>query len=321
MILVMTFLFAVGLLFSKPIMDTFAEVKRFPFVTYREVWTGTPAQVGEAAVPNVVITYGVKEKKSVVASASQIAYFLGQWTDDLGINPRMVRKGYFPSLIMPLPKALKTEKNLILLGTNNRIVRELSLKFRGPTLKVVEWKGRKVLVVGGRNTKEVLKAARFLANKVVAFKAGAYKTFFNFVKLRGLIEYGNYVAAIHLIKDPQGLSACGKNMSIAAPMMVKFPPEVKKVVKKRNRIMYVELVKALKQGNKERARKLWKEAMFTCYQCHQGLGIKRLRKFIPNPEIHSKHQRIAMSFGLVKKTQKGFDCSACHSGRTQIRGY
>ena len=319
--LVIFLLVAISPLLSKPILETFADVKRFPFITYREVWTGTPAQVEEAAVPNVVITYGLKEKKSIVASAVQIAYFLGQWTDDLGINPKMVRKGYTPYIVMPLSKALKTKKNLIVLGTNNRVVRELGLKFRGPTLKVVEWQGRKVLIVGGRNTKEVLKASRFLANKIVAFKAGAYKTFFSFVKLRGLIEHENYTAALHLIEDPQGLSACGKNMSIAAPMMVKFSPDVKKVVKKRNRIMYVELVKALRDKDKERAVRLWKEAMFTCYQCHQGLGIKRLRRFIPNPEIHSKHQRIAMSFGLVKRTERGFDCSACHTGRTEIRGY
>jgi len=308
--LILILLLSVSVLFGKPILDTFADVKRFPFVTYKESWTGTPAQAQEVTVPNVVISYGVNEKGEVIASASQIAYFLGQWTEDIGITPKMVRKGKIPSVIMPLPKALKTGKHIILLGTNNVIVKNLGLTFSGPTLKVVEWKGRKVLIVGGRNTKEVLIAANFLANRVIGFKAGAYKTFFSFVKLRGLIEHGNYTAAIHLIKDPSGLSACGKNMSLAAPMMLKFPPEVKKIVKKRNRIMYVELVKALKAKDKNRARNLWKSAMLTCYQCHQGLGIKRLRKFVPNPEIHSRHQRIAMSFGLVRKTEKGFNCSA-----------
>ena len=314
-------LLTVGVLLARPIMDTPAEVKRFPFVTYKKVWTGTPAEVEEAAVPDVVITYGVREKRAVVESAAQIAYFLGQWTDDMGITPRMIRKGYTPSIVMPLPRALKTKKNLILLGTNNRIVRELGLRFKGPTLKVVEWKDRKVLIVGGRDTKEVLKASSFLANRIVAFKAGAYRTFFSFVKLRGMIERGNFAAALQLIKDPQGLSACGKNMSIAAPMVARFPPEVKKVVKKRNRILYSELVRTLKAGDRDGAVRLWKEAMFTCYQCHQGLGIRRLRRFIPNPQIHSRHQRIAMEFGLIKRTPKGFDCSACHAGRTEVRGY
>ncbi len=307
--------------FGNPIMDTPAEVKRFPFVTYREVWTGTPAQVREAAVPNVVITYGVKESKGVIASAFQIAYYLGQWTDDMGIDPKMVREGNLPSIALPLPDALKTERNLILVGTRNGIVRDLGIKFGGPTLKVVRWQGREVLLVGGRDEREVIMAASFLANRVIGFKAGAYKTFFSFVKLRGLIEHGNFEAAIDLVGDPQGLSACGKNMSLAAPMILSFPPEVKKVVEKRNRIMYVDLVEALKEKDKERAVELWKSAMVTCYQCHQGIEIKRLREFVPNPEVHSRHQRIAMEFGLVKNVGGRLDCTACHSGVTEQRGY
>jgi len=177
------------------------------------------------------------------------------------------------------------------------------VKFRGPTLKVVELKGRKILIVGGRNTTEVKVAARFLANRIIGFKAGAYRTFFSFVKLRGMIEKGEFTSALDLIRDPAGLSACGKNMSLAAPMMLRFPPEVKKIVKKRNRILYRDLPQAL--------------GMVTCYQCHQGLGVERLRKFTPNPEIHSKHQRIARRFGLVRNG----DCTACHRGRTEIRGY
>ncbi len=319
--LLLILLASFGMVLAKPILDSFEEVKRFPFITYKPAWTGTPAQSEEVAVPNVVITYGKNEDKSVVASASQIAYYLGQWTDDMGLTPKMVKEGKLPSLILPWTKALESGKNLIVVGTNNPLVKELGLTFKGPTLKVIEWKGRKVLIVGGRNTQEVLKASGFLAHRVVGFKAGAYKTFFSFVKLRGLIEHENYTAAIDLIRDSSGLSACGKNMSLAAPMMAKFPPEVKKVVKKRNRIMYVELVKALEAKDKDKAVNLWKEAMFTCYQCHQGINIKRLRKFVPNPEIHSKHQRIAQSFGLVKKVNGQVSCTACHSGKTEHRGY
>jgi len=319
--LLIAILVSLGIAFSKPVFDTFGDVKRFPFITYKKAWTGTPAESPEVTVPNVVIAYGSKESKAVVAAASNIAYYLGQWTDDMGITPRLVRKGRLPSIVMPLKRALRTKKHIILVGTNNSIVRSLGLRFVKPTLKVVQWKGRKVLIVGGKNAKQVVKAASFLAHRVIGFKAGAYKTFFSFVKLRGLIEYENYTAALTLIKEPSGLSACGKNMSLAAPMMLKFPQEVKRVVKKRNRIMYVELVQALKGRDKEKAVRLWKEAMFTCYQCHQGLGIKRLRKFVPNPEIHSKHQRIAMEFGLIKKVNGEFNCTACHSGRTEQRGY
>ncbi len=319
--LLVVLLLTLGFVFAKPVLDTFEEVKRFPFVTYKQAWTGTPAQVKEVIIPNVVITFGDKEEPSVIASASQIAYYLGQWTEDMGLTPKAVKEGKLPSIVLPYEEALRSGKNLILVGTNNPMVKELGISFDAPTLKVVERGGKKILIVGGKNTEQVLKASSFLAHNVLGFKAGAYKTFFSFVKLRGLIEHSNFVSAINLIKDSSGLSACGKNMSLAAPMMAKFPPEVKKVVKKRNRIMYVELVRALEEGNKKKAVSLWKEAMFTCYQCHQGIGIKRLRRFVPNPEIHSRHQRIAMDFGLIKKTDKGISCATCHSGTTQLRGY
>ncbi len=319
--LLLAMLLFVGFVFSKPLLDTPAKVKRFPYITYKRAWTGTPAKAKEVAVPAVVIAYGKRESRSVIASASQIAYYLGQWTEDMGITPEMVRKGRLPSIVMPLGRALKTKKPIILVGVNNALVKELKLSFQKPTLKVVNWKGRDVLIVGGKNRRQVLRAASFLAHRVIGFKAGAYKTFFSFVKLRGLIEHGNFKSAEYLIKDPSGLSACGKNMSLAVPMMAKFPPEVKKVVKKRNRIMYVELLRAVREKDKERAISLWKSAMITCYQCHQGLGIPRLRKFIPNPEIHSRHQRIAMEFGLVKKLKGEMNCTACHSGPTEQRGY
>ncbi|HIQ31394.1 MAG TPA: hypothetical protein EYH49_04435 [Aquifex aeolicus] len=303
-----------GLALGKPvIMDTALDIKRFPFVRYGSAWEGTPAQVKEAVLPNVVITYGVEESKRVVGSVSLITYALGQWTDDPGVTPRDVRKGKLPSVVMPFGKAFASGKNLIVVGVKNDIVRRLGLAFTGPTLKVIEWEGRKVLIVGGRNDREVVRAAEFLANNVIGFKGGAYRTFFSFVKLRGLIEHRNFIAALELIKDPKGLSACGKNMSLAAPMVLKFPPEVKKVVKKRNRIMYSELIRAVSSKDKERAVKLWREAMITCYQCHQGIGIERLRKFVPLESIHSKHQRIAKGFGL--------DCRACHVGVTENRGY
>ncbi len=310
-------LIIVGFSFSKPILESFSQIKRFPFITYKEAWTGTPAQSREVAVPAVVITYGEKEKKELVEEAVNIAYFLGQWTEDVGITPRMVRKGKLPSLILPLSKALKTDKNLILIGTRNKIVKNLNIAFRGPTLKVISWQGRKILLVGGRNPTEIKSAARFLAYRIVGFKAGAYKTFFSFVKLRAMIEKEDFSSALNLIKDPSGLSACGKNMSLAAPMMLRFPPEVKKIVKERNIILYKKIPQALRTKDKEKAIKLWRKAMITCYRCHQGLGIKRLRRFIPNENIHSKHQKIAEDFGLLKKE----GCGICHKGITEIRGY
>jgi len=60
------------LLLAKPIMESFGDVKRFPFVTYREAWTSTTAQSEEVAVPNVVVAYGSGERKEIVAEAAQI---------------------------------------------------------------------------------------------------------------------------------------------------------------------------------------------------------------------------------------------------------
>ncbi len=309
-----------SLTLAKPVLDSFEGVKKFPFITYRDVWTGTPAQAKDVSVPNVVVVYGKEESNNVVAKAGSVAFFLGQWVSSVGLTPKMVKEGKLPKLLVSDKELSSVKgKNLIVVGIKNKVVEELKLKFDKPTLKVVNYAGAKALIVGGKNEKQVIEAASFLANRVIGFKAGAYRTFFSFVKLRGLIEKGQFDAAVRLIEDPDGLSACGRNMSLAAPMMAKFKPEVKKVVKRRNAIMYKELKEALKKGNKEKAVALWKEAMFACYRCHQGIGIPKLRKFKPSELIHSKHQRIAASFGLVKKGGK--DCSACHTGKTQHVGY
>ncbi len=313
MVLTLCLLALASLLYAKPILDTPSAVKKFPFIKYHEVWKGTPAQDDDTAIPDVVITYGNSESKRAVSVAGEIAYYLGQWTDDPGMNPRLVRKGRTPSIILPLERAFATGKNMILIGIQNPIVKKLGITFRGPTLKVVDWKGRKVLIVGGRNPQEIFSAGRFLARRIIGFKAGAYRTFFSFVKLRGMIEKGELHSALMLLKDPAGVSACGKNLSLAAPMVLKFPKDVKKVVKRRNEILYTLLASALKDGNQEEARRLWKKAMITCYQCHQGLGIQRLRKFVPSDVYHSKHQRIAADWGL--------DCRSCHERITEIRGY
>ncbi len=317
-----TLALGISLSFGKPVLDSFEGVKKFPFITYKEAWTGTPAQVKEIAVPNVVVVYGKDEDPDIVAKAGSIAFYLGQWSQGIGLTPKAVKSGRIPKVLVSDTELKGVKgKNLIVVGMNNALVKELGVTFDKPTLKVLDYKGRKVLIVGGKNKEQVLKSADFLAERVISFKAGAYRTFFSFVKLRGLIEKGQFIAAVKLIENPEGLSACGRNMSLAAPMMAKFKPEVKKVVKKRNGIMYKKLKEALLEGDKEKAVALWREAMFTCYQCHQGIKIPKLRKFKPLELIHSKHQRIAADFGLVKETKAGKDCSACHTGRTNYQGY
>ncbi|MFN3599319.1 MAG: hypothetical protein ACK4VK_06260, partial [Aquificaceae bacterium] len=84
---------------------------------------------------------------------------------------------------------------------------------------------------------------------------------------------------------------------------------------------YKELPKALEERDKERAVSLWKEAMQTCYQCHQGIQVPQVRKFKPLESIHAKHQQIAEGFGLVKVVGTEKSCIACHTGPTAIRGY
>jgi len=308
--LVLTFGFGI----SAPLEMDFKEVKKFPFIKYVTAWKGTPAETKDVAIPNVYIVYGEEESEEVIAVAGKIAFYLGQWTDGIGLSPVLVKKGNIPRLLIKESELEKyKDKHLIVVGVNNKLVKELGLKFKKPALKVVEREGRKILVVGGRNEKEVLRAARFLADRIISFKAGAYATFFSWVRIKGMIEHDNFEAALDILTDSRGLHACGRNMSLAAPMMAKFKPEVKKVVKKRNRIMYGELPKALKEKDKEKALKLWREATITCFQCHHGIGIPRVRKFEPLADIHSKHQRIAKRYGL--------NCKACHYGVTEYRGY
>ncbi|NPA32849.1 MAG: cellulose biosynthesis cyclic di-GMP-binding regulatory protein BcsB [Aquificae bacterium] len=303
-----------GISLSAPLEMDFKEVKKFPYIKYTTAWEGTPAKTKDVAVPNVYIVYGEGESKEVIRSAARIAFFLGQWTDDLGINPKLVKSGKLPKLLIKDTEIEKyTDRHLIVVGTNNKVVKELGLKFEKPTLKVLEKDGRKILIVGGKDEKQVLKASNFLADRIIGFKAGAYTTFFSWVRVRGMIEHENFVSALDILRDARGVHACGRNMSLAAPMMAKFPPEVKKVIKKRNKIMYVELPKALEEKNKEKALKLWREAMITCFQCHQGIGVPKLRKFEPLADIHSKHQRIAKRYGL--------SCKDCHYGITEYRGY
>ena len=312
----------VGIAFSQPVIDPPFADRLFPYVKYSEVWTGTPALVKDATIPNTLIVYGSKEDPEVVALAGRVAYYLGQWTEDIGFNAEDVKQSRMPELLVS-DQRLKdlNYQNLIVVGTNNSVVKELGLSFEKPTIKLVQKDGKNILVVGGANKEQVMQAGRYLADVRLSFKAGAYKTFFSFVALRGYIEKGEFDAGLRLIKSPTGLSACGKNMALAGPMVAQWSDDLKAVVKHRNNILYNELPKALEEKNKEKAVSLWKEAMLTCYQCHQGINVPQVRKFKPLESIHAKHQRIAESFGLVKVVGNQKSCIACHAGPTNTRGY
>lgn len=312
----------VGGVMAQPIIEPNFADRLFPYVSYGEVWTGTPAVIKDATVPNTLIVYGSSEDPEVVAIAGKIAFYLGQWVDDIGFTAEDVKQSRIPPLLVSDGKLKDMAyTNLIVVGTNNSIVKELGLKFDKPTIKVVQKDGKNIMIVGGANKEQVLQAGRYLSDVRLNFKAGAYKTFFSFVALRGYIEKGEFESALRLIKSPQGISACGKNMALAGPMVAQWGDDLKAVVRNRNNILYNELPKALEAKDKERAVELWKSAMVTCYQCHQGIGVPQVRKFKPLESIHGKHQLIAESFGLLKVVGNQNSCIACHAGQTQIRGY
>ncbi|RMH80984.1 MAG: hypothetical protein D6674_01730 [Acidobacteria bacterium] len=307
---------------AQPLIDPPLGDRTFPYVTYGEVWTGTPAVVKDATVPYLLIVYGTSEDPEVVAIAGKVAFYLGQWTEDIGFTAEDVRQSRIPPLLVS-DKRLKelSYQNLIVVGTNNDIVKELGLSFEKPTIKVLQKDGKNIMVVGGANKEQVLQAGGYLADVRLNFKAGAYKTFFAFVTLRGLIEKGEFASALSLIRSPMGLSACGKNMALAGPMVAQWGEDLKAVVRRRNNILYNELPKAIEAGDKEKAISLFKDAMFTCYQCHQGINVPQVRKFKPLESVHAKHQLIAESFGLVKVVGGQKSCIACHAGQTAQRGY
>ncbi len=312
----------VSISLAQPVIDPPFVDRLFPYVTYGEVWTGTPAVIKDAVIPNTLVVYGSKEDSDIVALAGRVAYYLGQWTEDIGFTAEDVRQSKMPELLVS-DQRLKglSYQNLIVVGVNNDIVKELGLSFEKPTIKVVQKDGKNILIVGGANKEQIMQAGRYLADVRLNFKAGAYRTFFSFVALRGYIEKGEFDAGLRLIKSPMGLSACGKNMALAGPMVAQWGDDLKAVVRHRNNILYNELPKALEAKDKEKAVNLWKEAMLTCYQCHQGINVPQVRRFKPTESIHAKHQQIAESFGLVRVIGTEKSCIACHAGPTTIKGY
>ncbi len=302
--------------FSQPFIDPPFADRLFPYVRYEEVWRGTPAASSDVAVPNFIIVVGKEEDPSIIRAVSMIAFYIGNWVEDASVDVSIYKDRKFPKMVYTDDEVKDEENtNLIVVGNKNNFVKKYDVTFKKPTIKVIKDGLRYIMFVGGRDTEETLKAVNYLANIRLAFKGGAYSTFFSFVKLRGMIERGEFASAVDLIKNPRGISACGRNMSIALGLGVtrKWSEKMKKIVKKRNIIMYRKLPEALEEGNKEKAISLWEEAMKTCYRCHQGIGIPRVRKFVPLEDIHSRHQRIAKSFGL--------SCTACHKEFTKIRGY
>jgi hypothetical protein len=289
----------------------------FPYITYQDVWKGTPARRDDVAVPNVLIVYGGTEDIEIVAEAGKLAFYLGNWVSDVGFDVEHFKEERMPSVLCgedAIPESAPPHHMVV--GQNNHLVKQYGIRFEKPSV-IHRKSGRAAfLFVGGKTKAETIAAIRYMGDVRLNFKSGAYKTFFSFVRLRGYIEKGNYFAALEIIKSPGGVSACGRNMALAAESISKAPDKVKRHVQHRNALLYKKLPAALEKEERATAIQLWHKAMKTCYACHQGrTDFPRLRKFKPIELIHSKHQRIA------ERAEFGNACGACHMEETQIRGY
>ncbi len=297
------------------ILPTPLSDRTFQYVRIEETFKGSPLKV-KALVPNVIVVIGQGEDAELLKQAIAISYMLGQWTDDPGSSIEKIKTGKTLAPVLTdkeINEDIYTDYNLIVVGLNNSIYERFKTRLKGSgsfieVLKDAFIKGKDIMFVSDA------KAAFYLANRRLYFKAGAYSGYFSFIKARLLIEKGNLDAALDLIKDPNAIKGCGKPIMLAIGFKEKLPEGLLKVAKKRNRLIFKELSQALIQGNKTLAAELWHKAMLTCYACHQGADkTPRFRKFIPNRGEHSYHHVIVKRFNA--------SCNVCHYGKTVFRGY
>ncbi len=289
--------------------------RTFNYLRVDSTFQGIPLKT-TALVPASIVVLGAREDRQMFVQAANIAFMLGQWSDDVGSSVGKIKqnKTYKPVVLAKdVTKQMLKNFNVILLGRKNRFFKKLNLDLpqENSVLQVVKnglSPGRDVLFVSDAQ------AAAYLANKRLYFKSGAYRGFFNFVRLRCLIEKGQLAAGLDLLRDPAGVRGCAKPVLLAVAHKEKLPRGMLKIAKKRNQLVFGKLKKALKQKNKEQAIKIWQKAMRTCYACHQGQdGVPRFREFTPDPQVHGYHQKIVERFNM--------DCATCHKGQTEIVGY
>ncbi|MHB2147568.1 cellulose biosynthesis cyclic di-GMP-binding regulatory protein BcsB [Calditrichota bacterium LG25] len=286
--------------------------RTFQYTRILPTFGGTPLEV-EALVPNALIVVGRQEAPELVLQAGQVAFMLGQWIHDAGVSLEKVKQGVNLAPLKFDDQVTESDLkqfNLIVLGTKNKFVKQAKLKGQGSFLEVTDapFGGRQMLIVSD------LKAASYLANKRLFFKAGAYNSFFAFVKARVFIEQNDLDAALFTLNDPQGIHGCARPVMLALSQKDRLPEQMLQVAKKRNKLVFKDLQQALKNKNSDKAKAIWRQAMETCYACHQGQdGVKRFRKFTPNQGEHAYHQKIAESAGV--------SCQTCHTGKTEVVGY
>ena len=297
------------------ILPTPVSDRTFQYVKISETFMGTPLAI-EALVPYALFVIGTEESADLFLQTAGLAYMIGQWTQDPGTSVQKIQQNDNLAPVT-LDKNLSEEDikefNIVLVGKNNIYYQRVKDKLTGDGsfIEVVKdglAPGRDVLFVSDK------KAAFYLANKRLYFKSGAYKGFFNFVKIRLLIEKDNYEEALFSLDNPEGVRGCGKPVILAIGHKENLSPKMLAVAQKRNKIVFKDLRQELVARNKVKAKEVWRSAMETCYACHQGTdGVEKYRKYTPNKGEHSYHQVI------VKKL--GFECNTCHSGKTSQVGY
>ncbi len=297
------------------ILPTPVSDRTFQYVEISETFMGTPLAI-EAVVPHALFVIGAEESADLFIQTAGMAYMIGQWTQDPGTSIQKIKQNDNLAPVA-LDKDLTEEDikefNIVLVGTKNIFYQRIKDKLTGDGSFIQVIKdglapGRDVLFVSDK------KSAFYLANKRLYFKSGAYKGFFNFVKIRLLIEQDNYEEALFSLDNPEGVRGCGKPVILAIGHKENLSPKMLAVAKKRNKIVFKDLRQELVARNKAKAIEVWHSAMETCYACHQGRdGVEKYRKYTPNKGEHSYHQVI------VKKL--GFECSTCHSGTTLQVGY
>lgn len=295
--------------------EPFAD-RRFPYVEEGTAFAGTPlAQEGVRLPAPVLVHTG---DAAVAARLGEVAFMLGQFSEAAPVGAAEMRSRQFRPLVSGV-ESLGGERPAIVAGRRETLPEALRAQLppeagkTGPAVWTAALAGQPVLVLTGPGEAEVLQAVDYLAYDRLFFKDGAYDGFFAFVRLRGHLEAGELAAALQLLDQPGGVAGCAKPVTQMAPRMAEMPPAAAALAKKRNGLVFGELRRALEARDQGRATAAWKEAMATCYACHQGRGGPEVRKFKPLEYPHREHQTIAR--------QGGLSCAACHQGVTAIAGY
>lgn len=299
--------------------------RQFPYVEEGPVFNGIPLEVAHARLPGAVIVIAAADAAKLAAQAGKIAFMLGQLAQSPAVGRHEIMSRQFTPLVMSdreITPAIKTGRNLILLGVKNPLMDELKPKLparfgvEGPALYVVAdafAPGKHVMAVTGPTDDDMLAASDYLAYDRLLHRSGAYDGLFGFVRLRTYLEKRNFRAASDLLDDPQQLRACAKSVTVMMPRQAQMPAGVPEMSMKRNTLVFKHLREAISREDQPGAIGYWKQTMETCYACHAGRGGKQVVMFKPARYPHRLHQGIAAGANL--------ECTSCHQGSTEALGY